>query len=164
MKVYLASDHAGFEHKEALKKYLLAKEDITVVDSGPEQYDQDDDYPDTIAPAARAVARDSFARAVIFGGSGQGEAIVANKFPRVRAAVYYGSEAQIVTLSREHNDANVLSIGARFVDVEEMKQVVDIWLSSSFTHKERHERRLGKLRMLENRLYSFLTKQKYNRN
>lgn len=157
MKIYLATDHAGFEHKEALKKYLT-EQGKDVVDCGADRYEQTDDYPDTIAVAAEKISRDSYARAIVFGGSGQGEAIVANKFPHVRAVVYYGSQAEIVTLSREHNNSNILSIGARFVEVEEMKQIVDMWLSASFAQDERHVRRIRKITRIERSLHSLITK------
>jgi ribose 5-phosphate isomerase B len=157
MKIYLATDHAGYEHKEELKKYLLAQ-GKDVVDCGAYRYEEADDYPDTVSIAAEKVSRDRYARAIILGGSGQGEAIVANKFPHVRTVVYYGAPAEIVTLSREHNDANILSIGARFVEVEEMKQVVDMWLSAGFDQDERHVRRIRKIEKIERSLHSVITK------
>ena len=156
--LYLATDHAGFEHKEYLKNFLKSKEGITVIDCGAEHYDATDDYPEFISTAAREVSQDPFARAVIFGGSGQGEAMVANKFPNVRATVYYGHERDIIELSREHNDANILSIGARFVEPEEMTSVVERWLDLSFSGEERHVRRIEKISRIEASLYSFITK------
>lgn len=149
MKIYLATDHAGFEIKEVLKEHLISQ-GMEVVDCGAHEYDAEDDYPDFIAPAAKAVSVDpENSRAIIFGGSGQGEAIVANKFPNVRAAVFYGGPGEIVTLSREHNDANVLSFGARFVSPEEVKRLVDVWLSEEFTGAERHQRRINKIKKIE---------------
>ncbi len=149
MKIYLATDHAGFEIKEVLKEHLISQ-GMEVVDCGAREYDAEDDYPDFIAPAAKAVSIDpENSRAIIFGGSGQGEAIVANKFPNVRAAVFYGGPGEIVTLSREHNDANVLSFGARFVSPEEVKRLVDVWLSEEFTGAERHQRRINKIKKIE---------------
>src|SRR5690606_4728058 len=108
MKIYLATDHAGFEMKEELKKEL-ERDGFEVEDCGAYEYDENDDYPDFVAVAARGVSEGGEdARAIVFGGSGQGEAMVANKFPRVRAAVFYGEVGKVVVLSREHNDANVL--------------------------------------------------------
>lgn len=152
MKIYLATDHAGFEMKEELKKELEG-EGFEVEDCGAYKYDENDDYPDFVATAARGVSEDSEnARAIVFGGSGQGEAIVANKFPGVRAAVFYGEVGEMVVLSREHNDANVLSIGARFVTTEEVKRIVRIWLNTEFPGEERHVRRLQKLSAIEEEL------------
>jgi len=150
--IYLAADHAGFAHKEALKQHLL-EAGQTVIDCGAYHVDSTDDYPDFIAPAAEAV-RDApaAARAIIFGGSGQGEAMVANAYPNVRATVYYGGPPDIITLSREHNDANVLSIGARFVSIVDTLGVVDRWLATDFSSDERHVRRLQKRAALPPRL------------
>ncbi len=145
--IHLATDHAGFEYKEKVKAFLLEK-GCLVIDHGAEVYTEGDDYPEYIAKAARAVSDSKGEeKAVIFGGSGQGEAMVANRFPHVRAVVCYGGEKaqEIVVLSREHNDANVLSIGARFVDEDELTTLVDIWLSTSFSQDERHLRRINKI-------------------
>jgi ribose 5-phosphate isomerase B len=126
--LYVATDHAGFAHKEAVRQWLLA-EGCTVVDVGAPQYDADDDFPDYISLASKAVSQNPETSAgIIFGGSGQGEAMVANRFKGVRATVYYGGDESIIALSREHNDANVLSIGARFVSIDEAKKVIWDWL------------------------------------
>ena len=114
MKIFLASDHEGFELKEKVQKFLLDKE-YEVIDCGPDVYEPLDDYPDFVSRAALEVSKDTTARAIIFGKTGQGEAMVANRFPRVRAVVYYGGEEKIITLSRAHNDANILSLGADFI-------------------------------------------------
>lgn len=149
--LYLASDHAGFELKEKLKAYLQEL-GYEIKDCGAFSRDEADDYPDFIAPAARAVSEDpQNARAIIFGGSGQGEAMIANRFHGVRAAVYYGGNEKIITLSREHNDANVLSLGARFLSDHEAKAAVKLWLDTAFSGEERHVRRLGKIRKIEER-------------
>lgn len=150
MRIYLATDHAGFEHKEALKRWLSDTPGMyEVVDCGAATFDPDDDYPEYIAQAASAVQHDpSNTKAIIFGGSGQGEAMVANQFPHVRATVYYGHEPSILTLSREHNDANVLSIGARFVSTSHMIEAVQLWLTAPGVHDERHIRRLKKAAVL----------------
>ncbi len=143
-KVFLASDHAGYELKEALAVFL-GEHGYQVEDLGPAGFDANDDYPDTIAPLARAIADDKNAMGIAIGGSGQGEAVVCNRVPGVRAAVYYGGNKDIVKLSREHNDANVLSLGARFISQEEAKDAVQLWLTTDFTNEERHVRRIGKL-------------------
>ncbi len=143
MKIHLASDHAGFNHKEAIKAYLEG-EGIAVVDHGAFQYEEGDDYPDFIAPAAAAVAEDQDDMAIIFGYSGQGEAMVANRLGGVRAMVYYGEPMETLVLSRQHNAANVLSIGAHFVSVEDCLQAVKLWLETPFSNEERHVRRLEK--------------------
>lgn len=144
MKIYIGTDHAGFLHKEEIKNFLLA-EGVDVVDYGAETFDENDDYPDFISLVAQAVAADVGSAGIIFGGSGQGEAIVANRTAGVRAVVYYGGPDSIITLSREHNDANVLSIGARFVSIEEAKAVVVLWLQTNFSGEERHVRRITKI-------------------
>lgn len=146
MTVYFATDHAGFELKNELVVFVRDELGIAVVDYGAHTYDPEDDYPDFIREAALQVSKDpTSARAIILGGSGQGEAMVANRFPGVRATVYYGSVPDIITLSREHNDANVLSIGARFVDRSAILDLVRIWLETPFSDDERHVRRLKKI-------------------
>ena len=117
--IFLGTDHAGFELKEAIKAHLDSS-GYEVEDLGAHWFDGDDDYPDFIFPCARAVAADPESRGIILGGSGQGEAMAANRIKGVRAAVYYGSERQIARLSREHNNANVLSLGARFISEQEI--------------------------------------------
>jgi|GEM_PF-70463 len=145
MNIYFASDHAGLAHKDKVFAYLVEHTDYQLTDFGPFEFDAKDDYPDYISLAARRVARETHSIAIIFGGSGQGEAILANRFQGVRAAVYYGGDKDILRLSKEHNNANVLSIGSRFVSDEEVVGVVKEWLDHRFTHVERHERRLKKL-------------------
>jgi ribose 5-phosphate isomerase B len=107
--------------------------------------DKEDDYPDFISLAAKEVSLNHENKAIILGGSGEGEAIVANRFPRVRAVAWYGESMEIVKLSREHNDANVFSIGARFVTEEKAKAGVKLWLSTKFSGDERHLRRILKI-------------------
>lgn len=144
MKIYIGTDHAGFELKEKLIPFLKAH-GHDVVDVGAKTYDALDDYPDFINPVAIGVAGDSTARGIILGGSGQGEAMCANRIPGVRAAVYYGGPFDIAVLSREHNDANVLSLGARFVEEEEAREVIRVWLETPFSKEEKHSRRIAKL-------------------
>lgn len=143
-KVYIASDHAGYELKEALIAFLEER-GFDAEDLGPLTYEKDDDYPDTIAPLARAIAEDKNALGIAIGASGQGEAIVCNRYKGVRAAVYYGGNKEILKLSREHNNANVLSLGAKFISQEEAKEAALEWLTTDFSGEERHVRRVAKL-------------------
>ena len=144
--VILAADHAGYELKEGIKKYVQ-DQGYSVLDVGASELTPDDDYPVYMSQAAMHVAKDmaGTTRALIFGGSGQGEAMVANRFPGVRATVWYGGgicgESDIIRLSREHNDANVLSIGARFVTLDDTKKAVDLWLKTPFSGDAKHARR-----------------------
>lgn len=140
--IIVAADHAGFALKESVKKHLESG-GYSVLDVGAHDLVEGDDYPVYMAAAAIKVAEDmsGSTKAIIFGGSGQGEAITANRFPGVRATVWYGGNTDIIKLSREHNDANVLSIGARFVDEKEAIKAVDMWLKTSFSEEERHARR-----------------------
>jgi ribose 5-phosphate isomerase B len=144
MKIYIGSDHAGFGLKEKIKNFLyeLGHE---VEDKGPSSYNPSDDYPDFVRPVAEAVARDGEARGIVIGKSGQGEAMCANRERGIRAAVYYGSNVEIVKLSREHNDSNVLSLAAGFISADEAMNVVKLWLSTPFSEEERHIRRIAKL-------------------
>lgn len=139
--LYLATDHAGFLHKEAVREWLL-HEGCTVVDVGATVFDYDDDFPDYIAVAAKAVSAEPEAKAaIIFGGSGEGEAMMANRYKGVRATVYYGGDESIIKLSREHNDANVLSIGARFVSIDQTKKVIWDWLHTAKGTDVKYQRR-----------------------
>ena len=145
MQIFIASDHAGFELKSALVPFLteLGHE---VVDCGAAKLTPDDDFPQFMAKAALKVFEEiDTARGIIIGGSGQGEAMVANRLPGIRAAVYYGGNKEIIRLSREHNDANVLSLGARFMSVEEAKEAVKLWLDTAFSNDPRHIRRIGQI-------------------
>ncbi|MEK7612082.1 MAG: RpiB/LacA/LacB family sugar-phosphate isomerase [Patescibacteria group bacterium] len=145
MKIYLATDHAGFELKEKIKK-ILDDERYEVHDCGALSHEEGDDYPDFIKKAAEAVSRDpENAKAIIFGGTGQGEAIVANRFPHVRAIVFYGGLETILQLSREHNDANVLSLGARFLTPDGAERAIKLWLETPFSREDRHRRRIEKI-------------------
>lgn len=144
--IYLATDHAGYRMKEKIKEWL-AEWGYEFEDMGAEEYNESDDYPDFIYPAAKVVAHDpENSKAIILGGSGQGEAMVANRYRGVRATVYYGGDKEIIKLSREHNDANVLSLGARFLSEEEAKTAIKLWLETPFSNEERHKRRIKKLK------------------
>jgi len=143
MKIHIATDHAGLELKNIIRDYLI-KKGHDVKDHGAYEYDALDDYPDFIFPCAQAVAADSESRGIILGGSGQGEAMAANRIKGVRAAVFYNGPAEIVKLSREHNNANILSLGARFMTENEIYDVIEIWLNKPF-EGGRHQRRIEKL-------------------
>lgn len=143
-KVFLASDHAGYEMKEALAPFLVER-GFEVEDLGATIIDQQDDYPDHLMQLGREVSQHKGSYGIGIGGSGQGEAMAANRNPGARAAVYYGGPTEILRLSREHNDANILSLGARFMSIEEAKTAADIWLSTAFSGDERHVRRIKKL-------------------
>jgi len=143
-KIFLGADHAGYMLKEEIKKYLL-NSGYEVEDKGAYNLNPKDDYPDFIVPVAKAVAKNKNSRGIIFGSSGQGEAIVANRIKGVRAALYYGSNIEIVKLSRTHNNANILSLGARFLTKEQAKEAVELWLNTDFSNEERHIRRIGKI-------------------
>lgn len=149
MRIYIGTDHAGFEMKEDLKDFLsdLGHE---VIDQGAYELNPTDDYPDFVALVAEGVVdasvevrEDVFG--IVLGGTGTGEAIEANRLLGVRAVAYYGGPKEIITLSREHNDANVLSLGARFISVAEAREVVKLFLETPFSGDERHIRRIVKL-------------------
>ncbi len=151
-RIHIGSDHAGFEYKEEIRKYLETK-GYEVIDHGAYEYDEEDDYPDFCFPVAKEVATDPESMGIILGGSGQGEAIVANRIPGVRAMVFNGQYVrddgvetphEIVT-SREHNDSNVLSLGARFLSTDDVKEAIDLWLETPFSGEDRHIRRLTKI-------------------
>ena len=153
MKIFVGSDHAGFGLKEKLIAFLkeLGHE---VEDKGPFEYKEGDDYPDFIIPVAREVSmRPNEVRGIVLGGSGQGEGMAANKFRNVRATVYYGQgqcvvpeeHESIIKISRADNDANILSLGARFITEEDMKEAVKEWLSTSFKDTEKYKRRIAKM-------------------
>lgn len=144
MRIFLGSDHAGLALKNSIAE-TLRTEGHEIEDFGAEVFDPADDYPDFILPVARAVAQDSTARGIILGASGQGEAMAANRVQGVRASVFYGGTQEIIKLSREHNDANVLSLAARFLSEDEAKEAVQLWLTTPFSGDERHVRRITKL-------------------
>lgn len=163
MKVYLATDHAGFDLKEKVYTFLTEK-GYAVEDCGAYEYDEGDDYPDFIGKAAEKLEYHPEDKAIIFGGSGEGEAMAANKYPHVRATVFYGpikalhaidvagnkstDVFEIVRLTREHNDANVLSLGGRFLSDEDALKAVEVFLGTPFSGAERHKRRIEKMEKL----------------
>ena len=148
LKIFLASDHAGFKLKEKIKVYLLKKE-YSAEDLGAFSCKKNDDYPNFIIPCAKKVAKTKNSLGIIFGGSGQGEAIAANKVKGVRAVVYYHPNLKMIKLSKEHNDANVLSLGAKFLKEKEAIQSINLWLKTKFSEEKRHLRRLKKIEEYE---------------
>ena len=157
MKIYFAADHAGFELKNALLAYVRTELKHEVEDCGAFTLDADDDYPVFISSAARKLSADALlgydSRAVVIGASGQGEAIVANRFKGVRCVLYYGEATRQQTdmsgrkldmlgSARMHNNANAISLGARFLSVDEAKAALARWLSADFSGEERHARRI----------------------
>lgn len=159
MKIYIGTDHAGYVLKEKLVSSLKIQRH-EVIDMGAFEYNEEDDYPDFVSKVARAVSKDvhdsTKVRGIVLGGSGEGEAITANRFPYVRAIVYYGKvtpvvedESGILFRSRAHNDANVLSLGARYFTEDDVVEIVNFWLSTSYSGEERHVRRLAKIDALK---------------
>jgi ribose 5-phosphate isomerase B len=160
VNIALSTDHAGLQQLRDLQEYL-EEQGYNCHNFGPSTLKPDDDYPDYIFPAARAVASGEYDRGIIMGGSGQGEAMAANRIKGVRCAVFYGpavarrpvdiegdishSPYEIIKLERQHNDANMLSLAARFLTLDEMKHAVKLWLETDFSGEERHSRRIGKL-------------------
>jgi ribose 5-phosphate isomerase B len=144
-RVFLGTDHAGYELKEHLRT-VLAADGHDVVDCGATAYDDQDDYPAfCIAAATRAVAEGTYA--VVIGGSGNGEQISANKVPGARAALCWS--ADIARLAREHNDANVCSLGARFLSADDAVEVVRVFLGTPFSTEPRHARRIAEIAAYE---------------
>jgi ribose 5-phosphate isomerase B len=162
-KVFFASDHGGFELKNKLISYVKEL-GYEVIDKGADQFDSGDDYPEIIAGAAREVSKNDGSMGIILGGSGQGEAIVANRFPNVRAIVFYNTAVaksavditgrmsddsyEIVKLARLHNNANIISLSSRFLSEDEAKQAIKIFLETQFSGDERHIRRIDQIEKL----------------
>ena len=148
MRVHIGTDHAGFELKNYLVTALTA-DGHDVLDHGPEAYDAEDDYPVYCIPAAEAAVADPGSLAVVIGGSGNGEQIAANKVTGTRAALAY--DVDTATLARQHNDANVISLGARMHTEEEALALVRVFLATPFSGEERHARRIALLADYERR-------------
>jgi ribose 5-phosphate isomerase B len=150
MRVHLGSDHAGLELKEHLLTWL-AKKGHEAVDHGPFVYDAVDDYPPFCLRAAEAVVADSEENlesfGIVIGGSGNGEQIAANKVRGVRAALVWSEETAV--LARDHNDANVISVGGRMHSLEELIRFVDVFLHTPYSNGDRHDRRLGQITQYE---------------
>ncbi|MEU4239979.1 ribose-5-phosphate isomerase [Actinoplanes sp. NPDC026619] len=142
MRVYLGSDHAGYELKMHLVNYLI-KQGHDVVDVGPHVYDPEDDYPAFCLHTGAKVVADEGSLGIVIGGSGNGEQIAANKIDGVRAALVWRTE--IAQLARQHNDANVISIGAREHTLDEATEFVEMFLATPFSGNPRHARRISQL-------------------
>ncbi len=153
-EILIGADHAGFELKQELVTHLKAQ-GYAVTDFGAETLNPEDDYPAILAPLAMNLAmKPEKSIGIVIGGSGTGEAIVLNRFPGVRAAIFYGETKQgdgfdIVRLAREHNDANVLSFGARFVAPELAKKALTVFLDTPFSGEDRHARRIAEIDEIE---------------
>ena len=142
MRIHIGSDHAGLEFKNELITHLVVNgHDVT--DHGPYEYDALDDYPDFCIPCAVAVAKDSTSVGIVLGGSGNGEQISANKVKGIRAALVWSLET--AKLAREHNNANVISVGQRQHTAQEVKDFIDLFLATKFPGDERHVRRIQKV-------------------
>jgi ribose 5-phosphate isomerase B len=142
MRIHIGSDHAGLEFKNELITHLVMNgHDVT--DHGPYEYDALDDYPDFCIPCAEAVAKDSTSVGIVLGGSGNGEQISANKVKGIRAALVWSLET--AKLAREHNNANVISVGQRQHTAQEVKDFIDLFLATKFPGDERHVRRIQKV-------------------
>ena len=146
MRVHIGSDHAGYELKEHLRE-RLEEAGHEVVDHGPEAYDGDDDYPTYCLRTGECVAAEPGSLGIVVGGSGNGEQIAANKVRGIRAALAWNVET--AELARRHNDANVVSIGARMHSLDEAAAIVDVFLSTDFTGDIRHSRRIDMLTSYE---------------
>ena len=143
--IYLAGDHRGFNLKEKIKNWL--KEwGYEFEDFGAYNSDDEDDYPDFVHKVARVISGDpENNKGIILGATGQGEAMVANRYNKVRAMVYYGGPEEIIKMSREHNNSNILSIGTSFIDENQIKNSIKVWLDLEFSGEERHLRRIEKI-------------------
>lgn len=148
MIIHIAADHAGYEMKQFLKSELI-KMSYVVLDHGAEVYNENDDYPEFISKCALAVAADDMTLGIVLGGSGQGEQIVANKIPGIRAVEYYGGNIDVIKLGREHNDANILSLGSRFITNEEALAAVKVFIDTHFSNSDRHVRRIKEITEVE---------------
>jgi ribose 5-phosphate isomerase B len=146
MRIYLGSDHAGYDLKKHLVSWLAAQ-GHEAVDCGPAEYDALDDYPPFVMLAAAKTAADPDSLGIVIGGSGNGEAIAANKVDGVRAALAWSEET--ARLGREHNNANVISVGARMHSEDDATKFVEVFLATAFTGEERHIRRIDMLTAYE---------------
>ena len=142
MRVYVGSDHAGYELKARVVS-ALADLGHEVIDVGPHRYDPDDDYPPFCLVTAARVVDDKGSRGIVIGGSGNGEQIAANKVPGVRAALVWSEET--ARLAAEHNNANVIGIGARMHSPDEAMRIILTFLNTPFSEEERHRRRIGQI-------------------
>ncbi len=148
MKIYLGTDHAGFEFKESIKQFLT-KEGYEVEDCGAFTFDKNDDYPDFISKVAEKISGDPSSFGIVLGKSGAGECMVANKYKGIRA--FLAVNENNVRLAREHNDANIISLGSEIVTLEEAKNLIKLFLEIPFSNEERHVRRINKIKEIENK-------------
>lgn len=146
-KVYIASDHGGFEYKKELKKHLKTK-GYEVEDMGNVELDPKDDYTDFVFPLAIRVSNEKQSFGIVLGRSGNGEQIAANKVKGIRAVLCLNE--RMAEKARDHNDANILSLGADYIDIDTAKKVVETFLKTPFSEGERHARRLRKINDYEN--------------
>jgi ribose 5-phosphate isomerase B len=148
MRIHIGSDHAGLEFKNELIEHLVnGGHDVT--DHGPYQFDALDDYPDFCIPTAVAVSKDPTSLGIVLGGSGNGEQIAANKVNGIRAALVWSIET--AKLAREHNNANVISVGQRQHTSDEVKSFIDAFIATPFPGDERHARRIAKISEYESK-------------
>lgn len=146
MRLHIGSDHAGLELKNELLAHLVnSGHDVT--DHGPYEYDALDDYPDFCIPAAQAVAKDATSLGIVIGGSGNGEQIAANKVKGIRAVLAWSIET--AKLGKEHNNANVISVGGRMHSIEDCKAIIDAFITTPFSNDDRHIRRIEKIAKFE---------------
>jgi len=145
MKIYLGADHAGFKLKNKIKNYLNAGR-YTFEDLGNEVEDPNDDYPDFAKKVAETVSKDPSAKGILVCGSGVGVCIAANKIKGIRSINAYNPD--IAQKSREHNDTNILCLGQNYIDIENAKGIIDIWLKTDFSDEERHKKRIAKINNL----------------
>jgi len=148
MKIYIAGDHAGFMLKEKLKPWL-EKQGYRVIDLGPFKYNSKDDYPDFVIPMAKAVAKSRDSLGIVIAGSGIGETIAANKVKSIKAVLYHGKSPDLITMSKLHDNANILCMGSRFVKKRDAIKSIELWLKTSFSNAARHKRRLRKIDLFE---------------
>lgn len=164
MIVYLGTDHSGLHIKDEVKKFL-EEGGYHVEDCGAYEYDRDDDYPDFIGKAAQGVSQDLESVGFVFGGSGQGEQMTANKYKGIRCALFYSTARavseidisgnvsedpfEIIKLTRQHNHANMLSFGVRFLNKEAIFKAVETFLNTPYSEDERHVRRIKKIMAIE---------------
>jgi len=144
--VYLGTDHGGYQLKEEIKAYL-AQNNISAEDLGAHTLDPEDDYPDFIIPVAKKVTSDPASLGIIIGRSGNGEAIAANKVRGIRAALCLNEE--MARKARQHNDANILSLGADYITQDEAKRIVRTFIETNFSNEDRHIRRIEKIKKIE---------------
>jgi ribose 5-phosphate isomerase B len=142
MRIHIGSDHAGFELKTALIEHLV-NNGHDVSDHGPYEYDALDDYPAFCISTAEAVSKDASSLGIVLGGSGNGEQMAANKVKGIRAALAWSTE--IAKLAREHNNANVVAVGARAHSLDESKAIIDTFVNTPFSNDERHIRRINQM-------------------